>query len=112
MAQTIKRMTRASLISAIANRNPDLDPGLVDKAVREVLDFMIDALSHGERIEIRRFGSFETRERTARTAHNPRTGKKVNLPSRRVVHFKPGSELKARVNRIKPNSSGDGLSCE
>ena len=59
---------------------------------------MIETLSQGERIEIRGFGSFEVRLREPRIAHNPKTGERVDLPARKVVHFKPGVELRNRVN--------------
>lgn len=91
-------MTRAELITSLTNRHNELSPKLVDEAVREIFELMIETLSKGDRIEIRGFGSFEVRVREPRTAHNPKTGEKVALTHRRAVHFKPGVELKDRVN--------------
>ncbi|MCR5084868.1 MAG: integration host factor subunit beta [Succinivibrionaceae bacterium] len=94
-------MTRAELIEALAEKFPSQSPRMVDTSVREIFELMIERLSQGERIEIRGFGSFEIRTREPRTAHNPKTGEKVELSERRVVHFKPGVELRERVNNIK-----------
>ncbi len=91
-------MTRAELIAYLSNQHRELSPKVVDESVREIFELMIDTLSKGERIEIRGFGSFEIRERLPRTAHNPKSGTKVQLSHRRAVHFKPGVELKERVN--------------
>lgn len=93
-------MTRAQLIEALTHKYRELNPKLIDQSVREILELLSETLVRGERIEIRGFGSFEVRVREPRTAHNPKTGDKVNLEERRVVHFKPGVELRTRVNRI------------
>ena len=63
----------------------------MESAVNCLLKYMADALVQGERIEIRGFGSFDLRNRPARTARNPRTGEAVNSPAKKAVHFKPGS---------------------
>ncbi len=91
-------MTRAELIDFLATRFPTIPPSQVDGSVREIFELMIETLSAGERIEIRGFGSFEIRVREPRIAHNPKTGEQVSLAERRVVHFKPGVELRERVN--------------
>ena len=91
-------MTRAELIDSLAKQFVYNNPQTVDAAVREIFEIMIETLSLGERIEIRGFGSFEVRIHEARVAHNPKTGEQVNLSRRRVVHFKPGVELRDRVN--------------
>lgn len=93
-------MTRAELIDSLAKQFVYYSPQTVDAAVREVFEIMIETLSLGERIEIRGFGSFEVRIHEPRVAHNPKTGEQVNLNRRRVVHFKPGVELRDRVNSI------------
>lgn len=93
-------MTRAELIEALAARFPNSNPKTVVASVREIFELMIETLSAGERIEIRGFGSFEIRVRDPRIAHNPKTGEQVSLSERRVVHFKPGVELRERVNVI------------
>lgn len=94
-------MTRAELIDALAKKFPYQNPNNVDNSVREIFEIMIETLAVGDRIEIRGFGSFEVRIHEPRVAHNPKTGEQVNLNRRRVVHFKPGVELRDRVNSIK-----------
>ena len=91
-------MTRADLINSLIARYRDIAPSQIDKSVREIFEQMIETLSQGERIEIHGFGSFEVRLRDPRIAHNPKTGERVDLPARKVVHFKPGVELRNRVN--------------
>ena len=91
-------MTRADLINSLIAKYRDIAPSQIDKSVREIFEQMIETLSQGERIEIRGFGSFEVRLREPRIAHNPKTGERVDLPARNVVHFKPGVELRNRVN--------------
>jgi integration host factor subunit beta len=66
-----------------------------------MIGYMSEALAGGERIEIRGFGSFSLHYRPPRVGRNPKTGASVPLPSRRVPHFKPGKELRDRVNSIK-----------
>ncbi|MGN0901680.1 MAG: HU family DNA-binding protein [Succinivibrio sp.] len=94
-------MTRAELIELLTKRFPSQSPYTVDNAVREIFEVMIETLSAGDRIEIRGFGSFEVRIHEPRIAHNPKTGEQVNLGRRRVVHFKPGVELRNKVNCVK-----------
>ena len=91
-------MTRADLIDSLSSKFPYQSPMTVDNAVREIFEILIETLAAGERIEIRGFGSFEIRVHEPRIAHNPKTGAQVNLKERRVVHFKPGVELRQRVN--------------
>ena len=91
-------MTRVDLINSLIAKYRDIAPSQIDKSVREIFEQMIETLSQGERIEIRGFGSFEVRLREPRIAHNPKTGERVDLPARKVVHFKPGVELRNRVN--------------
>ena len=91
-------MTRAELIDSLAKKFPYQNPVQVDNSVREIFEILIETLASGERIEIRGFGSFEIRVHEPRMAHNPKTGEQVHLNQRRVVHFKPGVELRQRVN--------------
>ena len=93
-------MTRAELIEALTKKFPFQSAAEVDSAVREIFEIMIETLSDGDRIEIRGFGSFEVRVHEPRIAHNPKTGEQVQLSKRRVVHFKPGVELRDRVNTV------------
>ena len=70
----------------------------VELAVKTILDQMASTLSDGDRIEIRGFGSFTVHYREPRVGRNPRTGERVGLTGRYVPHFKPGKELRERVN--------------
>jgi integration host factor subunit beta len=73
----------------------------VELAVNCLLKHMADAITKGERIEIRGFGSFDLHHRPPRSARNPRTGEAVDLPAKVVVHFKPGKEMKDRVDAAR-----------
>jgi integration host factor subunit beta len=90
-------MTRTQLIDAIHEK----DTGLTNLQVAKVVDAMIEAmttvLAKGGKVEIRGFGNFKVRQREARKARNPRTGELVEVPAKRVPHFKPGKELKTMV---------------
>jgi len=94
-------MTRAELIALLAARQDTLSREDVDAAVRIILRRMSDALSGGERIEIRGFGSFILVPRSARIGRNPQTGAPVAIPARHVPHFKPGKDLRERVNGME-----------
>lgn len=91
-------MTKSELIDILARRQPHLQVGDVDLGVKAMLDMMTAALAGGERIEIRGFGSFSLHFRPPRVGRNPKTGESVTLPGRHVPHFKPGKELRERVN--------------
>ncbi|MFT4797906.1 MAG: integration host factor subunit beta [Candidatus Azotimanducaceae bacterium] len=91
-------MTKSELIERIASVQTQLSAKDVELAVKMILDHMADALADGERIEIRGFGSFSLHYREARLGRNPKTGEKVNLAGKFVPHFKPGKELRDRVN--------------
>ncbi len=92
-------MVRSELLEALCKKLPDhFKPRDVELAVNYMIKQMTEALELGERIEIRDFGSFSIRTRPARLARNPKTGESVTLPSKSVVHFKPGKQMKDRVN--------------
>ena len=91
-------MTKSELIEKIAATQSQLSSKDVELAVKMMLDHMSDALATGERIEIRGFGSFSLHYRAARLGRNPKTGEKVDLEGKYVPHFKPGKELRERVN--------------
>jgi integration host factor subunit beta len=91
-------MTKSELIEKMTSKQPDLLYKDVEVAVKSILGQMADALSSGERIEIRGFGSFSLHSRSARMGRNPKTGEAVSLPGKSVPHFKPGKELRDRVN--------------
>lgn len=92
-------MTKSELINALAARQPQLDTRDVELAVKELLEQMSAALSSGERIEVRGFGSFSLHYRPPRIGRNPKTGAAVHVPDKFVPHFKPGKELRERVDR-------------
>jgi|TARA_B100000745_G_scaffold291782_1_gene231945 integration host factor subunit beta len=79
---------------------PDLQFKDVESGVKMILDMMSDSLSQGERIEIRGFGSFSLHYRAPRVGRNPKTGDSVTLDAKYVPHFKPGKELRERVNSL------------
>lgn len=91
-------MTKSELIERISSRHPQLSAKDIETAVKTILDSMASALSQGERIEIRGFGSFSLHFREPRTGRNPKTGKSVTLRGKYVPHFKPGKELREQVN--------------
>lgn len=91
-------MTKSELIEKIAAVQRQLSSKDVELAVKMVLDHMADALAAGERIEIRGFGSFSLHYRAPRLGRNPKSGEKVELEGKFVPHFKPGKELRDRVN--------------
>jgi integration host factor subunit beta len=91
-------MTKSELIESLALRQKHLAANDVELAVKSVLEQMSHSLSTGERIEIRGFGSFSLHYRPPRMGRNPKTGDSVALPGKHVPHFKPGKELRERVN--------------
>ncbi len=92
------RVTKSELIETIAEQQNHLPAKDVELAVKCMIDQMGQALSSGERIEIRGFGSFSLHYRPARIGRNPKTGDSVALSGKYVPHFKPGKELRDRVN--------------
>ena len=92
------QMTRSELIERIADLHPQLQLKDAELAVRVILDALSDALSKGGRAEIRGFGSFGLNYWPPRQGRNPKTGAKVKVPAKYVPHFKPGKELKERVD--------------
>ncbi|MFT5710454.1 MAG: integration host factor subunit beta [Halioglobus sp.] len=91
-------MTKSELIELIAARQSQLSTKDVELAVKTILEQMSQSLSTGERIEIRGFGSFSLHYREPRKGRNPKTGDAVELTGKYVPHFKPGKELRERVN--------------
>lgn len=91
-------MTKSELIEVLSRRQAHLKADDVDMAVKTLLEMMSNALSGGDRIEIRGFGSFSLHFRPPRLGRNPKTGDSVALPGKYVPHFKPGKELRDRVN--------------
>ena len=95
-------MTKSELIEILARRQAHLKADDVDLAVKSLLEKMGGALASGDRIEIRGFGSFSLHYRPPRLGRNPKTGDSVALPGKHVPHFKPGKELRERVNDVVP----------
>lgn len=90
-------MTRSDLVQELAARFDQFTQRDTESAVKGILDAVSDALIRGHRIEIRGFGSFSINHRQPRVGRNPRTGESVQVPSKRVVHFKPGKALRGAV---------------
>jgi len=90
-------MTKTQLIDAIHEKDTGLTKLQVAEVVDAVIEAMTTALVQGDKVEIRGFGNFTVRQREARKARNPKTGEMVEVPAKRVPHFKPGKELKAVV---------------
>ncbi len=108
-------MTKSELIESLVKKQSQLGYRDVELAVKTMLEHMGQTLAAGERIEIRGFGSFSLHYRPPRVGRNPKSGDPVSLPAKYVPHFKPGKELRERVNRgaalapdIKPARDGDG----
>jgi integration host factor subunit beta len=92
-------MTKSELIELIAAQQTQLSAKDVELAVKTVIEHMAQALARGHRIEIRGFGSFSLHYRAPRIGRNPKTGESVGLSGKYVPHFKPGKELRDRVNQ-------------
>ena len=91
-------MTRSDLINALALRFSNLAAKDAEISVRQMLNAIGDALAHGRRVEIRGFGSFAPIYRAERRGRNPRTGEMVRIPGRFAPYFRPGKEMRARVD--------------
>ena len=91
-------MIRSELLQALAKDNPDLRAEEVEQVVDIFFEEISDRLAEGGRVELRGFGAFSTRERDARIGRNPRTGEQVEVPAKRVAYFKPGKEIRERLN--------------
>jgi len=99
-------MTKSELIAQLAASNPHLRQPDVELIVATIFEEITGALSRGDRVELRGFGAFSTKRRAARTGRNPRTGAAVPVAGKAVPYFKPGKELRERVNR----GGGEGAS--
>ena len=99
-------MTKSDLIEALAENQKHLALRDVELSVKSLLERMSQSLSTGERIEIRGFGSFSLHFRPPRMGRNPKSGDAVALTGKHVPHFKPGKELRERVNSINEKGAG------
>ena len=91
-------MIRSELVEALARDNPELKAEEVEQVVHIFFDEIAQRLAEGGRVELRGFGAFSTRERDARKGRNPRTGDSVEVPGKKVPYFKPGKEMRAKLN--------------
>jgi integration host factor subunit beta len=94
-------MLRSELIAKLQADHPDLRAQDVEAMVEVVFDEIVRALEKGDRVELRGFGAFSIRRRAARQGRNPRTGAAVKVAAKSVPFFKPGKELRAKVD-VRP----------
>ena len=100
-------LTKADLIEEVL-RIAELPRKESETIVETIFDSIIGALQKGEKIEIRGFGSFRTRDRRGRVGRNPKTGEKVEVPAKKIPFFKPSKELKDFVNSAEAQASAAG----
>lgn len=93
----VNLVNKSQLVKSVADKS-GLTQKDVDKALNSLIETITEALSSGEKVQLVGFGTFETRERGARTGRNPRTGEEIDIPARVVPAFKPGKALKDAVN--------------
>src|SRR5256885_1130702 len=91
-------MIRSELVQRLCTDFPDLTQREVEGVVSAIFDSITDQLAKGGRVELRGFGAFSTRQRDARVGRNPRTGESVSVNAKRVPYFKPGKEMRERLN--------------
>ncbi len=91
-------MNKSGLIRTLVEKKPQLADDDVAAAVSTLIESLTDALASGSRVEIRGFGSFSMRHRPAHMSRNPRTGEPIAVPPKHAVYFKPGRDLRRRVN--------------
>ena len=91
-------MTRLAEVFVEKNSDTELQTKDIEYSVKVLVDTMTRSLAKGQRIESRGFGSFDLNDRPARVGRNPKTGERVEVPAKRVPHFKPGKELRERVD--------------
>ncbi len=94
----MSQMNRSDLIESLAGKFGQLTLRDVESAVATILEAMNSAMVRGHRIEVRGFGSFSVIHRAPRIGRNPRSGAQVNIPEKRVPHFKPGKALRVAVD--------------
>jgi len=97
-------MTKSELIQRLAERNPHLYMRDVEKLVDTVFEEITRALSRGDRVELRGFGAFSVKERSARMGRNPRTGNSVFVEAKRLPFFKTGKALRDNLNDVTPQA--------
>ena len=103
-------MTRSDLIQRMALRNPKLDVADVARMVDAIFEAIADHLAKNGRVELRGFGSFSARLRTARAGVNPRTGERVAVTAKRLVYFRPGKQIHEAINAERCTKKAAGRS--
>lgn len=91
-------MVKKELVRSLSKKLPELQEKDVELALNCILNQITETLVKGKRIEIRGFGSFATHQLAPRFARNPKTGETVSLPAKAVIHFKPGKEIRDRID--------------
>ncbi|MDY0190373.1 MAG: integration host factor subunit beta [Desulfuromonas sp.] len=91
-------MTKSQLIEKLMDNGSELNKKESELIVNTIFDSITDALAYGDRVEIRGFGSFSIREREARQARNPKSGRLISIPAKKTPFFKTGKELRERVD--------------
>jgi integration host factor subunit beta len=91
-------MIRSELLQALARENSELRIDDVERALDAFFDEITASLAEGGRVELRGFGAFSTRQRDGRKGRNPRTGESVEVAEKRVPYFKPGKDMRQRLN--------------
>jgi len=94
-------MTKSELVEIIADRHGQITRREAEVVVNTIFTAISEALVTGERVELRGFGSFSTKSRQPRIGRNPKTGESVAVPAKMVPHFKPGKELRERVDALE-----------
>lgn len=92
-------MTKSGLIEKVSESVNELTRKQTEIIVETVFESMIEALSKGEKVEIRGFGNFRLKKRESRKARNPKTGETVEVPPKSIIYFKVGKELREAINR-------------
>jgi len=93
-------MTKSQLIEIISENNPNLSKKDIEFIVNNVFSNIKEALSSGDKVEIRGFGSFKIREKKGKIGRNPKTGEQVEVPPKKVPYFKPGKEIKETLLKL------------
>lgn len=92
-------MIKSELIAELAKKNPHLYQRDIELIVNTFFETISEAMSRGERIELRGFGAFAVKKRAARLGRNPKTGEAVQVDAKHTPHFKTGKELRERLNK-------------
>jgi len=96
--EAVTPMIRSELVQQLCTDFPDLTQREVEGVVSAIFDSITEQLARGGRVELRGFGAFSTRQRDGRVGRNPRTGEAVSVDAKRVPYFKPGKEMRERLN--------------